>query len=100
MLKKTIVIIGAMFALTACSSGNEASDQNVSMEEKIYQNNCSSCHGNSLEGGAGPALNEIGSKLDQSEIEGKIKNGGNGMPAGIIQGEDAENVAAWLSQKK
>ncbi|MCA0989041.1 c-type cytochrome [Guptibacillus algicola] len=75
------------------SAGGEA--------EKIYSQNCASCHGGDLGGGAGPALEAVGGKYSKDEILGIIKNGkGGGMPAGLIQGKEAEMVAEWLAAKK
>ena len=46
-------------------------------------------------------LMAVGGKYSKDEILDIIKNGkGGGMPAGVIQGEEAEMVAAWLAEKK
>ena len=101
MFKKALLLTSLVMTLTACSSGNnEESQKPQTEEEKIYANNCASCHGNALEGYAGPKLNDVGSKMSKDEILTIINNGAKGMPAGIIKGEDAEKVAAWLSEKK
>ena len=68
--------------------------------EEIVNNSCISCHGENLQGGAGPAINKVGAKYDKSEIEDIINNGKNGMPAGVISNEEAAIVAEWLSKKK
>jgi cytochrome c550 len=68
--------------------------------DKIFQQNCSSCHGQNLEGGVGPNLQHIGSKMSKNQILNQIKNGGGQMPGNIIQGKAAEKVADWLSKKK
>lgn len=65
-----------------------------------YQSSCAGCHGGNLEGGAGPALSDVGSRLSKDEILDIIKNGRPGMPAGLLQGDEAENVAAWLADQK
>ena len=101
MYKKALFSIPLIFMLAACSSNDEASDTaNVSEEERIYQNNCASCHGKTLEGYAGPELVNIGNKMSKDEILETINKGANGMPAGIIKGEEAEKVAEWLAAKK
>lgn len=61
---------------------------------------CAGCHGGNLEGGSGPALNNVGSRLSKEEILNVIKNGRPGMPAGLLKGDEAENVAAWLADQK
>ena len=101
MYKKVLILAGLALSLTACSSGNEEESQNPQTEEeKIYANNCASCHGNALEGYAGPRLDDVGSKMSKEDILEIIDTGGQGMPDDIIQGEEAEKVAAWLAEKK
>ncbi|CAM4078878.1 c-type cytochrome [Lederbergia lenta] len=72
----------------------------ASNAEEIINTSCITCHGENLEGGAGPALNKVGSKYSQTEIEDIINNGKNSMPAGVISPEEAKVVAEWLSQKR
>lgn len=79
--------------------GGESVD--VAAAEKTFNQNCASCHGQNLEGrGNAPALETVGKDMSQDDILQKIKNGGGGMPAGLIEGEEAENVAAWLATMK
>ena len=101
MYKKALILAGLALSLTACSSGNEGESQPPQTEEeKIYAANCASCHGNALEGYAGPKLDEVGGKMSKEDILKIIETGGQGMPADIIEGKDAEKVAAWLAEKK
>ncbi|HEY4554642.1 MAG TPA: cytochrome c [Bacillaceae bacterium] len=78
-------------------NGNETATADA---EAIVKQNCTSCHGDNLEGRNGPALNKIGAELSKDEILDVIHNGRPGMPANIIKGEDAEKVAEWLAEKK
>ncbi|MCF6136158.1 cytochrome c551 [Pseudalkalibacillus berkeleyi] len=91
------------------SNGNEETEQNgdqadgtvdVATAEKLYNKSCVGCHGQNLEGKSGPPLDKIGAKLSKDQILAKIKNGGGGMPKGLLKGEEAENVAAWLATMK
>lgn len=50
--------------------------------------------------GSTPSLADVGSRLSEEEILNVILNGRGGMPANLIQGEDAEAAAAWLAQQK
>ncbi|WP_027725024.1 cytochrome c550 [Tuberibacillus calidus] len=68
--------------------------------EKLFQDNCAACHGQNLEGGAGPNLQHIGGKLSKDAILKQINEGGGGMPGGLLQGDDAAKVAEWLAKKK
>lgn len=75
--------------------------EEVASPEEIFQQNCSSCHGGNLEGGAGPALNKVGSKYSAEEIADIIQNGkGTGMPGGLVTGEAQQLLAEWLAEHK
>jgi mono/diheme cytochrome c family protein len=85
-------------------SGNESQDnaaENVAYDEEkakaAYQQSCVGCHGQNLEGGVGPALK--GNNLDEKQILEVLENGKGQMPAGLVSGEDAKNLAAWLADQ-
>ncbi|MCF6411020.1 c-type cytochrome [Pseudalkalibacillus salsuginis] len=110
MLRLLSVIAFSLFlviGLAACGGGEEENGGNeegggggsvdVAAAEKSFEQNCASCHGQNLEGrGNAPSLEAVGKEMSQDEILQKIQNGGGGMPGGLIKGEEAENVAAWL----
>ncbi|MDN4526756.1 c-type cytochrome [Fictibacillus fluitans] len=106
MLKNVAIATAIVFLLAGCSSGGDSGggkgggSVDSAAAEKSFKQNCASCHGNNLEGGTGPALKQIGKEHSKDEIMKQIKNGGGGMPAGLINGDEAENVAAWLASKK
>jgi cytochrome c551 len=114
MFKKTMIgiVLGSSLMLVACGGNNASNDSNGNDSngndsanagngpKKIFQNKCSTCHGENLQGDFGPALNKIGSQLSKEQILSTIKNGKGQMPAGVIKGSDAEKVAQWLSEKK
>lgn len=109
-----LLMAGLTFGLAACggngdssgegNSGGDDVDQTTSVDadaaEGVFKENCASCHGENLEGKNGPALDKIGSDLSKDEILEQIKNGGGGMPSGLIEGDEAENVAGWLADMK
>ncbi|MFY0544422.1 YqzM family protein [Brevibacillus sp. H7] len=67
----------------------------------IFKQNCASCHGQNLEGIAGPNLTKVGSKYDEKAIADIIKNGKGGMPGGLLKKQpEVQAVAKWLSEKK
>lgn len=100
------VVFGAALVLGACGGGNNAKDNGNGSTagvdaDKVFQASCASCHGGNLEGrGTAPALANIGSELSEAEIHDIIQNGRNGMPGGLIKGEELDAVAKWLSEKK
>jgi alcohol dehydrogenase (cytochrome c) len=85
------------------SSGNKEKDkkQPTSINaEEIYKKSCLSCHGGNLEGGAGPALNHVGSSMTEDELYDQILHGSGRMPGGLVNEDEAKVLADWLSQKK
>ncbi|MCL6598413.1 MAG: cytochrome c [Alicyclobacillus macrosporangiidus] len=73
---------------------------------QLYQNGCNSCHGNDLQGGVGPSLAHVGSRLSEAEIARRIAEGGGPMPAygpggqAILSQSQINLLAAWLSTKR
>ncbi|TFJ94094.1 c-type cytochrome [Lentibacillus salicampi] len=84
------------------SGGESDGGETAANGEEVFQNNCAQCHGQDLSGGAGPALDAVGGKYSKDEIKQIIADGfpDAGMPPGLIQGEDADAVAQWLSEQK
>jgi cytochrome c551 len=66
--------------------------------QTIFQNTCSTCHV-TTPGQAptvGPNLADLAPKLTEARILLQIKNGGAIMPAGLVSGQDATDVAAYV----
>lgn len=110
---KKIILFAGLFILSmilvACggedndSSGDDNNNATVNAEaEGLYKNNCASCHGDDLEGDIGPSLETVGNDLSEDEIRDIIENGSeNGeMPPGLLEGDEADEVAAWLAERK
>mgnify|MGYP006333565055 FL=1 len=97
-------MLGSALMLGACGgeSGTEDKDAGTTdASEQVAQQRCATCHGGNLQGmGNTPALNDIGSRLSEEEILNVIENGQGGMPGGLVEGEEAEALAAWLAEKK
>lgn len=106
------LLLGTVLVLGACGGGGddtsepaddatEEADDGGTVDsaaaEDAYKSSCASCHGQDLEGGAGPDLENVGSKLSADEIEGVIENGQGSMPGGLLSGDDATAVAEWLA---
>lgn len=94
------------------SLANTAPSERTEKGKELFQNTCATCHRlaavNAL-GVTGPDLDEIGldsttkqqRAASEKRIEEAIKNGGTGqglMPANLLQGEAAAEVAAYVAQ--
>lgn len=112
-VKLLALLLGTSVILGACGGAEEPQEEAAETPtegtegetaggdaEKIVQGNCIGCHGQNLEGGAGPKLTEVGAKYDKDEIKNIIINGQGSMPKGILDEADAEVVASWLAEKK
>ncbi|KHF37814.1 c-type cytochrome [Halalkalibacter okhensis] len=117
-MKKILLALGVVVALSACGGGDEAApaDEAAPVEDPAatdeageetageydadaarasYEANCLACHGGNLEGGGGPRL--AGEEHDPEHVYDVIINGQNTMPAINIPAEEAENLAQWIS---
>jgi mono/diheme cytochrome c family protein len=64
--------------------------------ETVYITSCSSCHGMGGEGGGiGPPLKDA--SITIAEAKAQIDNGGGAMPAGLVSGQEEEDVLAYLA---
>ena len=113
-MKKQLLalLMGTALTLSACGgdeTDNKASDSgstsgettaDAGNEAKLYEQKCANCHGGDLSGGVGPDISTVGSKMSKEEIETIIVDGLNTMPKGLLTGDDASQVAAWLAEKK
>lgn len=115
-MKKALLtaVFGSALFLAACGGGDDAAKDKdtsandggntteVAAGEAIAKQKCISCHGGDLKGqGSTPSL--IGTGKDATEIQDIIENGSPdlpGMPAGLIKGDDAKEVATWLADQK
>lgn len=105
------IVFGAVLILGACGGDNSNKNNNANSgdnstpmsagEEAYVKNNCASCHGADLSGGAGVSLEKVGSELSAEEIEDVIENGKGRMPAqNKVSDEDRAEIAEWLASKK
>ena len=105
-MKKSLLalIFGCAFVLAACGGNdqNSSGDSTMSEGEKVVRQKCTTCHGGNLQGVRNtPNLDKVGSRLSEDEILNIIVNGTKkGMPGGLVKGEEAEEVAAWLAEQK
>lgn len=112
--RKKAVMTGSLLALSllvGCASQSATHDGHGSTSassEKVaktnaldtYRQSCAGCHGQNLEGSVGPNLQKIGSKLNEKQILEVITKGRGQMPSGLVTGEEAKSLAAWLASQK
>jgi hypothetical protein len=67
-------------------------------EKTTFKNTCGGCHALAdagTNGSVGPNLDDL--KPDEQTVANQIKNGGGGMPAGLLKGEDLQAVAKYVA---
>lgn len=69
-------------------------DDPIELGQSVYEGQCASCHGGELEGGSGPPLDT--GEHDENDILTAIEEGPGNMPAGLVDGEEAEAVAEFI----
>jgi mono/diheme cytochrome c family protein len=63
--------------------------------EALFTENCARCHGaGGRGGGIGPTL--AGNEISLDEARSTIENGRGAMPAGLVAGQNLEDVLAYL----
>lgn len=90
--------LGAGGALASIDGGSELEEG-----KQLFLQNCASCHdldAANANGVTGPDLDEL-APLDEERVLNAIDVGGTGenrMPAGLLEGENAELVAAYVAR--
>lgn len=116
MKKWMFIVLGSAIMLGACGdngnnepvpdndNNNEAENaENAESDgtydlangEDLYIGRCMSCHGDNLQGASGPGLE--GHSFD--EVLAAIEEGPGGMPENLAEGQDAEDIAAWIEDQ-
>ena len=67
----------------------------------IFENTCSGCHGQNLQGSVGPSLLGIGNVASASQLQSFITQGKGLMPpnGGLTDPNQVQQVAAWLAKQ-
>ena len=81
----------------------EEADKELERGKELFRQNCAGCHtlaAVQAKGVTGPSLDRLGN-VSRGRVLAAIRNGGTGklqMPAGLLEGENAEAVAAYVSR--
>jgi mono/diheme cytochrome c family protein len=82
---------------------NKVPNHQLAEGKELFQSTCATCHSLkavNARGVAGPNLDQIG-QINEKRILDAIKNGGTGqrlMPAHLLEGENAQAVAAYVTE--
>ncbi len=104
-----LVVPGLVLANKDEDAGGVGSLRSESLSESeqrgknLFRQQCSSCHSLAAvnaRGVTGPNLDRIG-EVSEQRVLNAIENGGTGqglMPAGLLQGEEARDVAEYVAK--
>jgi mono/diheme cytochrome c family protein len=82
-------------ARSDAATANANANDPVSRGEALFAERCSGCHGDAGRNASiGPDL--AGNPVTLDAAREQIENGGGGMPAGLVTGEELEDVLAYL----
>lgn len=96
MLMLGLSLVG--FYVSTGETEEEGADMDpVELGEEVVTSNCTSCHGENLEGASGPAIENVGAEMSNEEIADIAVNGVGSMPGGIASPEEAEAIAEYLT---
>ena len=99
-----IVVTGATLALalwhpfspsTSARQAGEPTTGDAGRGAAVFAAGCAGCHGADAEGGIGPALR--GGGLTAAEVAAVVASGRGTMPAGLVTGREATDVAAYVA---
>ena len=109
-LLAAVMMLAVVISLAACNTGNKdtsaAPAAPAAVDAKaVLKANCSTCHGQNLEGVIGPKLSDVGARLTKDQIAQTLKNGKTGpkgtMPAGLLTNQkEFDAVVEYLANAK
>ena len=89
-----VPLLVAVVATAAC--GSQAPKGDAKHGASVFARTCASCHGDGGAGGIAPTL--AGASITLDDARATIDAGASGMPAGLVTGEDEDDVLAYLRQ--
>jgi mono/diheme cytochrome c family protein len=99
-----VLVSGTVFVLAqthpakdegSAASAAPADQGDAARGEQLFAQNCAGCHGeDGTGGGVGPTL--AGSGVSAAVARATIQNGSGVMPADLVEGQELEDVLAYL----
>ncbi|WP_419955568.1 c-type cytochrome [Neobacillus niacini] len=99
MMKQLWIVLALLLLLLAGCSSNTADAKRPTDGEGLYKFGCLSCHGENLEGLAGPPITNMKAKYSEEEMLKLLNDGAGMMPGGLLTEEEAQTVTMWLLEK-
>jgi cbb3-type cytochrome c oxidase subunit III len=109
-LRRSLFLIGAALLLAGCGTGGKAaSNGDQTNGQKLFQQKCAGCHvlaAAGAQGTVGPNLDDAFAadkqqKFKESTIQNvvllQIRQPSPPMPANLVKGQDAQDVAAFVA---
>jgi cytochrome c551 len=98
-MKQLWIISALSLLLLAGCSSETANAKRPTDGEGLYKLSCLSCHGENLEGLAGPPVTNMKAKYSEEEMLKLLNDGSGMMPGGLLSEEEAKTVSQWLLEK-
>lgn len=90
----TLVLAGC--GSESSSDGGSGSSGGGGSAASLFKETCGSCHALDAADADG-SIDLDGRKLSESRVREQIKDGGSGMPSGLLDGKDADEVAKFVA---
>ena len=98
MMQLWIISALSLLLLAGCSS-DTANAKRPTDGEGLYNLSCLSCHGENLEGSAGPPVTNMKAKYSEEEMVKLLNDGSGMMPGELLSEEEAKTVSQWLLER-
>lgn len=105
LLYLSLLMLAVLSGCSADARGHPSAADLAAISEQaetLYQANCLPCHGVNLDGGVGPALNEIGKKQSAKQMTAQILHGGRRMPGfqSRLTEDEVQILVQWLKAQQ
>jgi cytochrome c6 len=93
-----LLLIAAVLLASCGDSGSSGAENTNRPANELFAGTCGSCHTFSdagTDGTLGPNLDELAP--DKATVLAAIEEGPSSMPAGLLDGEAADSVAAYVA---